>query len=294
METQMSKTLNDIALTNLVRVALAEDIGSGDATTLSTVPEGLMAKAVLIAKENCVCAGLMVASKVFYELDKDVRFTAMVKEGQVCAKGTVLAEIAGKAQSLLTAERTALNYLQRISGIATVTHRYVEETNGSKTKILDTRKTTPGLRMLEKYAVAMGGGTNHRFALFDRIMIKDNHRELASMGGPGGISRCVQSCREKYEDLEIEVEADTIQEAEEAAEAGADYILLDNMSNEEVKQAIKIIAGRSLVEVSGGITIDRISELSAIEGVDFISVGALTHSVKSTDISLDIQVDTSA
>lgn len=290
----MSTNLNDNALTNLVRVALAEDIGSGDATTLSTVPEGLMAKAVLIAKENCVCAGLPVASKVFYELDQNVRFKALVKEGEICPKGTVLAEITGKAQSLLTAERTALNYLQRISGIATVTHRYVEETKGSKTQILDTRKTTPGLRMLEKYGVAMGGGTNHRIGLYDRVMIKDNHRELASMGGPGGIARCVASCRKKYDDLEIEVEADTLEEANEAAEAGADYILLDNMSNAEVKEAIKIIASRSLVEVSGGITIDRIASLSAIEGVDFISVGALTHSVKSTDISLDIQVDTNA
>jgi nicotinate-nucleotide pyrophosphorylase (carboxylating) len=290
----MSTNLNDNALTNLVRVALAEDIGSGDATTLSTVPEGLMAKAVLIAKENCVCAGLPVASKVFYELDPNVRFKALVKEGEICPKGTVLAEITGKAQSLLTAERTALNYLQRVSGIATVTHRYVEETKGSKTQILDTRKTTPGLRMLEKYGVAMGGGTNHRIGLYDRVMIKDNHRELASMGGPGGIARCVASCRKKYDDLEIEVEADTLEEATEAAEAGADYILLDNMSNEEVKEAIKIIASRSLVEVSGGITIDRIASLSAIEGVDFISVGALTHSVKSTDISLDIQVDTNA
>ncbi len=290
----MSRTLNDIALTNLVRVALAEDLGSGDATTLSTVPEGLVAKAVLIAKENCVCAGLPVASKVFYELDNNARFTALVKEGEYCKKGTVLAEVTGKAQSLLTAERTALNYLQRISGIATVTHRYVEQTKGSKTKILDTRKTTPGMRMLEKYGVAMGGGTNHRIGLYDRVMIKDNHRELAALSGPGGIARSVKACRDKFPDLEVEVEADTLQEAEEAAIAEAEYILLDNMSNEEVKQAIKIIAGRSLVEVSGGITIDRIAELSAIEGVDFISVGALTHSVKSTDISLDIQVDTSA
>ena len=257
----MIRNLNDYALTNLVKVALAEDIGSGDATTLSTVPENLTAKAVFIAKENCVCAGLPVASKVFYELDRDIRFTASVKEGQVCKKGTVLAEVQGSARSLLTGERTALNYLQRMSGIATVTHRYVEQTSGSSTKILDTRKTTPGLRMLEKYAVAMGGGTNHRIGLYDRVMIKDNHRELAAVSGPGGISRCVSACREKYPDLEIEVEADTLQEAEEAAEAGADYILLDNMSNDEVTEAVGIIDGRARVEVSGGITIDRIGSI---------------------------------
>ena len=287
----MSKTLNENALINLVRVALAEDIGSGDATTLSTVPEGLMAKAVLLAKEDLICAGLPVAEKVFHELDANVVFTPLVEEGQFCEKGTFLAEIKGKAQELLTAERTALNYLQRLSGIATTTAAYVKQTEGSKTEILDTRKTTPGIRMLEKYAVAMGGGTNHRFALYDRVMIKDNHRELAAMSGPGGIARSVRSAREKYPDLEIEVEADTLEEVAEAADAGAEYILLDNMSNDEVKEAIKINGGRSLIEVSGGITIERIPSLAAIEGVDFISVGALTHHIKSVDISLDIKVD---
>ena len=287
----MSKILNETALVSLIKTALAEDIGSGDATTLATVPENTKVTGVLLAKENCVCAGLVVAQKVFHELDKNIRFKPLVKEGEYCLKGTLLAEITGDAQSILTGERTALNYLQRISGIATITHKYVEQTKGSKTRILDTRKTTPGLRMLEKYAVAMGGGTNHRFGLFDRVMIKDNHREMASMNGPGGITRSVEACRKKYPSLEVEVEADTLEEVQEAADAGADYILLDNMSNDEVKQAVKIIRGRSQVEVSGGITIDRIPSLSTIEGVDFISVGALTHSVRSTDISLDIQID---
>ena len=285
----MSKTLNENALINLVRVALAEDIGSGDATTLSTVPEGLMAKAVLLAKEDLICAGLPVAEKVFHELDNKAVFTAFVEEGQFCEKGTIMAEITGHAQELLTAERTALNYLQRLSGIATTTNAYVKQTEGSKTQILDTRKTTPGIRMLEKYAVAMGGGTNHRFALYDRIMIKDNHRALAAMSGPGGITRSVRSAREKYPDLEIEVEADTLEEVKEAAESGAEYILLDNMSNDTVKEAIAINSGRSLIEVSGGVTIERIPSLAAIEGVDFISVGALTHHIKSVDISLDIK-----
>lgn len=287
----MSKILNETALDSLIKNALAEDIGSGDASTLATVPENTKVKGVLLAKENCVCAGLLVAQKVFQHLDKNIKFIPLVKEGEVCRKGSILAEIIGDAQAILTAERTALNYLQRISGIATITHKYVEQTKGSKTQILDTRKTTPGLRMLEKYGVAMGGGTNHRFGLFDRIMIKDNHRELASMSGPGGIARSVKACRKKYPNLEVEVEADTLEEVQEAADAGAEYILLDNMSNDDVKQAVKIVRGRSQIEVSGGITIDRIASLSAIEGVDFISVGALTHSVRSTDISLDIQID---
>ncbi|MCM8536019.1 MAG: carboxylating nicotinate-nucleotide diphosphorylase [Lentisphaeraceae bacterium] len=290
----MSNTLNNTALENLVKVALAEDIGSGDATTLSTVPENLKTKAVFLAKEDCVCAGLPVAAKVFSQLDKDVKFTAKVSEGDFCTAGTIIAEVFGDAQALLTGERTALNYLQRMSGIATTTQKYVEKTNGSKTQILDTRKTTPGLRMLEKYSVAMGGATNHRFGLYDRVMIKDNHRELAALSGNGGITRSVNSAREKYPDLEVEVEADNLDEVKEAAEINAEYILLDNMSNEEVKEAIKIIDGRSQVEVSGGITIERIESLAAIPGVDFISVGALTHCIKSVDISLDIQIDTNS
>ncbi len=287
----MSKQLNENALIALIRHALAEDIGQGDATTLATVPENCRVSAILLAKENCVCAGLVVAQKVFNELDKNIKFKALVKEGEVCPKGTILAEISGNARAILTGERTALNYLQRISGIATLTQRYVSQTKGSKTKILDTRKTTPGLRMLEKYGVEMGGGTNHRFGLYDRIMIKDNHRELAAINGPGGISRSVEICRQKYPNLEIEVEADNLEEAAEAAAAGVEYILLDNMSNDEIKQAVKLIGGRALVEVSGGITIDRVASLAAIEGVDFISVGALTHSVHAVDISLDIQIN---
>jgi len=287
----MSKNLNESALINLVRVALAEDVGSGDATTLSTVPVGLKAKAILLAKEDLICAGLPVAAKVFHELDENAVFTALVEEGQFCEKGTVMAEVKGTAQDLLTAERTALNYLQRMSGIATTTSLYVKETEGTPTQILDTRKTTPGIRMLEKYAVAIGGGTNHRFALYDRIMIKDNHRELAAMSGPGGISRSVKSGREMYPELEIEVEADTLEEVAEAAESGADYILLDNMSNDEIKEAIAINGGRSLIEVSGGVTIERIASICAISGVDYISVGALTHHIKSVDISLDIKIE---
>lgn len=290
----MSTTLNDTALENLVKVALAEDIGSGDATTLSTVPEHLKATAVFLAKEDCVCAGLPICEKVFTELDKHSKFTAKVEEGEFCPKGTILAEVFGNAQAVLTGERTALNYLQRMSGIATTTKKYVDETAGSKTRILDTRKTTPGLRMLEKYSVAMGGATNHRFGLFDRVMIKDNHRELAALNGNGGITRSVNAAREKFPDLEIEVEADNLDEVKEAAEAGAEYILLDNMSNDEMKEAVKIIDGRSQVEASGGITIERIASIAAIGGVDFISVGALTHCIKSVDISLDIQIDSNS
>ena len=284
----MDTGLSEIVVNNLVRNAIAEDSGKGDATTEATVPSGLKAKGILIAKEDLVCAGLPVAEAAFRELDSDVKFEPQVEEGQVCPKGTVLAEINGKAGAMLTAERIALNFMQRMSGIATMTHDYVEALGTSRARILDTRKTTPGLRYLEKYAVTKGGGVNHRMGLYDRVMIKDNHRALASLNGPGGIARCVQACREKFPELEVEVEADTLDEVREAAEAGADFILLDNMTNEEMAEAVKINNHRSLLEASGGITLERIPSMADI-GVDFISVGALTHSARSMDISLDIQ-----
>jgi nicotinate-nucleotide pyrophosphorylase (carboxylating) len=284
------KTLNPTAVQNLCRTALAEDIGAGDATTLAVVPENLEVTARLLAKQDCVCAGLPVAEAVFKELSKAVVFESVKQDGDFCAKGTVLARVTGPARAILTGERTALNFLQRISGIATLAKQYVDAVgSNSKTKILDTRKTTPGLRMLEKYAVAMGGAENHRFGLYDRVMIKDNHRMLAAIDGPFGITRAVKACREKYPDLEVEVEADSIEEVEEAVEAGADYILLDNMTDEEMVEAVELVAGRSLLEASGGITLERIADLAKI-GVDYISVGALTHSAAAVDISLDIQM----
>lgn len=272
----------------IVRAALAEDVGSGDATTLAVVPEGLVTTAVMQTREACVCAGLPVAEAVFRELDPGIRFEALVKEGELCKPGTVLAKITGRARAILTGERTALNFVQRLCGIATMARKYTDAVGIHSTRILDTRKTTPGLRLLEKYAVAAAGATNHRIGLYDRIMIKDNHRALAALGGPGGIKRAVQACRKQYPNLEIEVEADTIDDAREAVEAGAEYILLDNMSDEEMREAVKMIRGRSMTEASGGITLERIPAIAAL-GVDFISVGALTHSVRSIDIGLDIE-----
>ena len=281
--------LNRTALINLCRQALAEDIGSGDATTERVVPATAVTEGTLVTREECSCAGLPVAETVFAELDPTMSFEPLVQDGDRCVPGQKLAVIAGSARTLLTGERTALNFLQRLCGIATETRRYVDAVGAGNTKILDTRKTTPGLRALEKYAVAMGGGTNHRFGLYDRVMIKDNHLAIARLEGVGAIARAVEACRERSPDLEIEVEADTLDDVVAAAEAGADYILLDNMSNDEMSEAVRLADGRSLLEASGGITLERIPAIAGL-GVDFISVGALTHSARAVDISLDIAI----
>ena len=273
----------------LIQLALEEDLGDlGDTTTNSVIPADLKATAVLIAKEDLICAGLPVAERLFHTLDPDVVFTAKVKEGEACPRGTVMAEISVPARILLTGERTALNFLQRLCGVATASHKY-QELAGNRAKILDTRKTTPGWRNLEKYAVAVGGAFNHRIGLYDRIMIKDNHRELAGMEGKGGILRSVRRAREMYPQLEVEVEVDSLDELDEALLSGAEYILLDNMDNEQVVQAVGIARNKARLEASGNVTLGRIPSLSET-GVDFISSGALTHSVKSSDISMDIRI----
>jgi len=273
----------------LIQLALEEDLGDlGDTTTNSVIPADLKATAVLIAKEDLVCAGMPVAERLFHTLDPDIVFTAKVKEGELCPRGTIMAEISGFARVLLTGERTALNFLQRLCGVATASHKY-QELAGERAKILDTRKTTPGWRNLEKYAVAVGGAFNHRIGLYDRIMIKDNHRELAGMEGKGGILRSVRRAREMYPQLEIEVEVDSLDELDEALLSGAEYILLDNMDNEQVVQAVGIARNKARLEASGNVTLARIPSLSET-GVDFISSGALTHSVKSSDISMDIRI----
>jgi nicotinate-nucleotide pyrophosphorylase (carboxylating) len=271
----------------LVDLALSEDLDErGDVTTNSVIPESLNVKAILLAKESLVCAGLPVAEQVFKKLDPAVQFTAKVKDGDACEKGTVMAEITGPARPILIGERTALNFLQRLCGVATMSNRY-QSLAGNRMHVLDTRKTTPGWRNLEKYAVAMGGAHNHRIGLFDRVMLKDNHRELAGLEGAGGILRSVERARAKYPDLEVEVEIDSLDELAEALESKAEYILLDNMSTEDMAEAVRITAGRAKLEASGNVTIARIEEIAA-SGVDFVSSGALTHSVKSSDISLDI------
>ena len=280
--------LNRSLLLNLVRAALTEDIGSGDATTLAVVPAGQRIRATMATRQPCVCAGMALAQMVFEELDPGLAFEPMVDDGERCSAGDALAAVSGSARAILTGERTALNFVQRLSGIATLTRRYVDALGDSRTRILDTRKTTPGLRCLEKYAVRMGGGQNHRFGLYDRIMIKDNHRELAKFSGPDSIARAVAACRQAYPTLELEVEADTLDDACAAAAAGADSILLDNMSDEELAEAVRLVAGRSLLEASGGITLERIPRLAHL-GLDFISIGALTHSAPAVDIGLDME-----
>ncbi len=266
----------------LVKAALAEDIGGGDATTLALVPEDAVATAVMIAREPLVMAGADLALAVFQQLDERVEFGVEIFDGQHAGLGQALLRVQGPARALLTAERTALNFIQRLAGVATLTARFVEQVAGTGAQILDTRKTTPGWRALEKYAVACGGGTNHRLGLHDRVMIKDNH--LAAL--EGDIAKAVALAREASPGLKVEVEADTVEQAQAAAEAGADIILLDNMSCDELRDAIGQIDGRARTEASGDVTLETVHEIAGT-GVDFVSVGALTHSAPSVDIALD-------
>ena len=276
----------------LIELALNEDLDTvGDVTTNSIIPEDMEGRAVLRCKtDGTVVAGLAIAERVFKLVEPRLEFKTFIEDGESCNAGDEIAAVEGPVRGILTGERTALNFLQRLSGIATTTNRYVQALGDSKTQLLDTRKTPPGYRNLEKYAVAVGGGANHRMGLYDRVMIKDNHRELAALGGgENAIAWAVAQARLRYPDLEIEVEADTVEEAVMAAEEGVEYILLDNMSDEEMAEAVKLIAGRSKTEASGGITIERLARIGKI-GVDYVSSGALTHSVKSADISLDIEM----
>jgi nicotinate-nucleotide pyrophosphorylase (carboxylating) len=267
---------------DIVRRALAEDVGTGDVTTRSTVPESVLGHGVLLAKSALVVAGLEVARSVFAAVGGDaIRFSPQAHDGDSVAAGTTIATVEGPARALLTAERTALNLLQRMSGIATATRQYVNAAAG-RIIILDTRKTTPMLRALEKYAVRAGGGTNHRSGLYDQVLIKDNHVRLA-----GGVRKAVQSARREAPGLVIEVEAQSLAEAAEAAEAGADIVLLDNLTTAEIREAVAVIGTRARTEISGGVTLARIPEL-AETGADSVSVGALTHSVIASDISLEI------
>lgn len=271
----------------LIRMALDEDLGDrGDTTTTAVIDDSLHVNAVFLAKEDCVCAGLCVAERLMKTVNPAIEWESVVKEGDFCPKGTVMARLKGSARSLLTGERTALNFVQRLCGVATAAHKY-QQAAGGRCAILDTRKTTPGYRNLEKYAVAVGGASNHRIGLYDRIMIKDNHRELAGLGGTGGILRSVERARKMYPGLEVEVEIDSLAELPEALESKAEYILLDNMSTADMAEAVRMTDHRAKLEASGNMTLARIPEVAAT-GVDYISSGALTHSVKSADISMDI------
>jgi len=268
---------------DIVRRALAEDVGTGDVTTRSTVPDSVRGHGILLAKSPLVVAGLDVARAVFTAVGGDVvRFTPRAHDGEPVAAGTVIAEVDGPARALLTAERTALNLLQRMCGIATATRQYVDAAEG-RILILDTRKTTPTLRALEKYAVRAGGGANHRIGLFDQVLIKDNHVRLA-----GGVRMAVETARREAPGLTIEVEAQSVAEASEAADAGADIVLLDNLTTAEIREAVGLIGKRARTEISGGVTLSRIPELAGT-GADSVSVGALTHSVTASDISLEIE-----
>lgn len=268
---------------DLISAALAEDLGSGDVTTETIVPRTQLGKAELIAKESFVVCGLPIAEKVFKAVDKNLKFKALVREGRTIKRGTVLARISGRLASILTAERVALNFIQRMSGISTLTAKFVKKTANTKTRILDTRKTTPCMRILERYAVKTSGGKNHRFGLFDAVLIKDNHIKAA-----GSITAAVGLVRKRRSDIEIEVETRTLKEVREAVAVKADIIMLDNMNPVKIRKAVAIIGKKALTEISGGVTLDNISQVARL-GADYISIGALTHSAQSVDISLNIK-----
>jgi len=267
---------------DIVRRALAEDIGAGDVTTDATVGRDQQARGVFLAKSECVLAGIDVAVETFRQLEPGVRVKFVKADGDRVQRHESFGEITGAARTLLIGERTALNFLQRLSGIATAARLFVDAA-GERITILDTRKTTPTLRALEKYAVAAGGATNHRIGLFDAVLIKDNHIRLA-----GGVSRAVALVREACPNLPIEIEAQTLEEVDEAIAAKADVVLVDNMSVDSIRDAVGRVRGRAKVEISGGVTLDRIPAL-ATTGADFVSVGALTHSAAAADISFEIE-----
>ncbi len=265
-----------------IRSALEEDIGQGDLTTSLLIPEDSESKAQFIAKGSFVLAGLPFAQEVFRILDSSILSEAFYKEGSKIQPGSIIAEVSGKTRAILSGERVSLNILQRLSGIATLTKMFVERIGGLKVKIVDTRKTTPCLRFMEKYAVRVGGGYNHRLGLFDGILIKDNHIEAV-----GSIKEAVRLAKKGHHLSRIEVEVKNIQEVEEAIEAGTEIVMIDNMSVDNMKEAVKITKGRVILEASGNVRLDNVREI-AEAGVDLISVGALTHSAVAADISLKI------
>jgi nicotinate-nucleotide pyrophosphorylase (carboxylating) len=277
-------------LRRVVEQAVEEDLGRGDVTSDLLVPSDATARAVLRSRSQGVIAGIDIAAMVFGVTDALVHFAALIKDGDAVIPGQELAVISGPARSLLRGERVALNFLQRLSGVATLTSRYVEAVGGTQARIVDTRKTTPGLRSLEKYAVRAGGGFNHRRDLSDAMMIKDNH--LAVIGTLGiSLGDAVKQARESLpHTLKIEIEVDRLDQIPEALAAGADIILLDNMSTEDLRSAVAMIAGKAIPEASGGVNLGTISEIAAT-GVDVISVGALTHSAPALDIGLDFEVE---
>jgi nicotinate-nucleotide pyrophosphorylase (carboxylating) len=272
----------------LVQDALAEDLGPGDATTVAIIPAEANAVAFMRARETIVVAGLQFAEAAFRKLSPSVTIKWHSRDGKSEPAGSTLLEVSGPARALLSAERTALNFVQRLSGIATLTASYVREVMKTAVQVLDTRKTTPGWRQLEKYAVKCGGGVNHRMGLYDLIMIKDNHLAALREAPEGAIAAAVAKARAAHPHLRVEVEADTIEQVQQAVAAGADIILLDNMPPAQLREAVKLVNQRCETEASGGVTLATIRAI-AETGVDYISVGALTHSARSVDIGLDFE-----
>lgn len=271
-----------LMLKETIRLAILEDLGLGDITSLLTIPDSKKAKANIIGKEDFILAGIPLVKEVFAAIDPDIKIKIFFKEGNYIRKGDIIAEIKGTAKGILAGERIALNILQHISGITTITRSYVEKVKELPVKIADTRKTTPGLRFMEKYGVRIGGGANHRFGLYDGILIKDNHIKIA-----GGVKKAVMLAKKAHHLLKIEVEVKNLDEFKEALDAGADVIMLDNMSVADMKRAVKIAKGRVLLEASGNVNLDNIRSI-AETGVDIISIGAITHSARAVDISMKI------
>ena len=272
-----------------VELALAEDIGSGDVTTLATVPETATTKAVMRAREPLVIAGLAFAEAAFRALSSEVGIVREAEDGQRVLGEKTLLNVSGPARAILSAERVALNFVQRLSGVATLTAQFVDAVKGTRAQILDTRKTTPGWRRFEKYAVGCGGARNHRLGLFDMVLIKDNHLAALKGESPDAIAAAVQRARAKYPKLKVEVETDTLEQVEQAVAAGTDFILLDNMNLVQLRLAVQKVKGRAQTEASGGVTLAGVRAI-AETGVDFISVGALTHSARAVDIGLDFEL----
>lgn len=275
----------DELIESLLNNAFAEDIGDGDHTTLCCIPASAKGKAKLLVKEPGILAGVEIAKKVFHKFDPELKMEVFINDGAEVKPGDIAFTVEGKTQSLLQTERTVLNLMQRMSGIATTTNKYVKRLEGLHTRVLDTRKTTPGLRLIEKQAVKIGGGVNHRIGLFDMILLKDNHVDFAG-GLENAITKAKEYLKEKNKDLKIEIEVRNMQELEEVMRiGGVDRIMLDNFNIEQTKEAVKRIGGKYETESSGGITFDTLRDYAEC-GVDFISVGALTHSVKGLDLSL--------
>jgi nicotinate-nucleotide pyrophosphorylase (carboxylating) len=271
-----------------VAAALAEDVGTGDATTIALVPEGVRTTAAVVAREALVVCGLAFAEEAFRQCSEHIHLAPASRDGLAAGAGTEILKLSGPAAPILTAERVALNFLQRLSGVATATRRFVDAVAGTKACILDTRKTTPGWRRFEKYAVACGGGRNHRVGLYDMVLIKDNHLAALRSEHPNPIAAAVRRARGHFPQLRVEVEADTLDQARQALDAGADIILLDNMTCDQMREAVRMAAGRALLEASGGVNLDTVRSI-AETGVDYISAGAVTHSARAVDLGLDFR-----